>query len=36
MIEFQNFSKNYHIRNFEKHVFTDLNLKIYPGDSIGI
>lgn len=36
MIEFQNVSKTYHIRKFEKHVFTDLNFKIEPGESIGI
>jgi len=36
MIEFQNVSKTYHIRKFEKHVFTDLNFRIEPGESIGI
>jgi capsular polysaccharide transport system ATP-binding protein len=36
MIEFQDVSKNYHIRKFEKHVFTNLNFKIEPGESIGI
>jgi capsular polysaccharide transport system ATP-binding protein len=36
MIEFQNVSKNYHIRKFEKHVFTDLNFQIERGESIGI
>ena len=36
MIEFKNVSKNYHIRKFEKHVFTDLNFTIRRGESIGI
>jgi capsular polysaccharide transport system ATP-binding protein len=36
MIEFHNVSKNYHIRKFEKHVFTNLNFRIEPGESIGI
>ena len=36
MIEFKNVTKNYHIRKFEKHVFTDLNFTIRRGDSIGI
>jgi capsular polysaccharide transport system ATP-binding protein len=36
MIEFQNVSKNYHIRKFEKHVFTNLNFRIEQGESIGI
>jgi capsular polysaccharide transport system ATP-binding protein len=36
MIEFDNVSKNYHIRKFEKHVFTNLNFKIEQGESIGI
>ncbi len=35
-IEFKNVSKNYHIRKFHKHVFTNLNFTIQPGDSIGI
>ena len=34
MIEFQNVSKTYHIRKFEKHVFTDLNFRIEPGESL--
>jgi capsular polysaccharide transport system ATP-binding protein len=36
MIEFKNVSKIYHIRKFEKHVFTDLNFNIAKGESIGI
>jgi len=36
MIEFENVSKTYHIRKFEKHVFTDLNFKIEKGESLGI
>jgi capsular polysaccharide transport system ATP-binding protein len=36
MIEFRNVSKTYHIRKFEKHVFTDLNFTIPKGESIGI
>jgi capsular polysaccharide transport system ATP-binding protein len=36
MIEFRDVSKNYHIRKFEKHVFTNLNFRIEPGESIGI
>ncbi|WP_294389656.1 ABC transporter ATP-binding protein [uncultured Sphingomonas sp.] len=36
MIEFHNVSKNYHIRKFEKHVFTNLNFRIEQGESIGI
>lgn len=36
MIEFKNVSKTYHIRKFEKHVFTDLNFRIAQGESIGI
>jgi capsular polysaccharide transport system ATP-binding protein len=36
MIEFKNVSKNYHIRKFHKHVFTNLNFAIQRGDSIGI
>lgn len=36
MIQFDNVSKNYHIRKFEKHVFTNLNFRIEQGESIGI
>jgi capsular polysaccharide transport system ATP-binding protein len=36
MIEFSDVSKNYHIRKFEKHVFTNLNFRIDQGESIGI
>jgi capsular polysaccharide transport system ATP-binding protein len=36
MIEFKNVSKTYHIRKFQKHVFTNLNFAIEPGESIGI
>jgi capsular polysaccharide transport system ATP-binding protein len=36
MIEFRDVSKNYHIRKFEKHVFTNLNFRIEQGESIGI
>ena len=36
MIEFKDVAKTYHIRKFQKHVFTNLNFKIMPGESIGI
>lgn len=36
MIAFENVSKTYHIRKFERHVFAGLNFAIEPGDSIGI
>jgi capsular polysaccharide transport system ATP-binding protein len=36
MIEFHDVAKNYHIRKFEKHVFTNLNFRIEQGESIGI
>ncbi len=36
MIQFERVSKVYHIRNFEKQVFADLNFTIHKGDSIGI
>lgn len=36
MITFKNVSKTYHLRKFHKHVFSDLNFSIQPGDSIGI
>lgn len=36
MIEFQRVSKTYHIRKFRKQVFTDVNFRIEPGESIGI
>jgi capsular polysaccharide transport system ATP-binding protein len=36
MIEFINVSKSYHIRNFHKSVFTNLNFRIERGESIGI
>lgn len=36
MIEFQNVSKTYHIRRFNKQVFSSLNFTIEHGDSIGI
>jgi capsular polysaccharide transport system ATP-binding protein len=36
MIEFKDVAKTYHIRNFEKQVFTNLNFKIERGESIGI
>ena len=36
MIRFSNVSKSYHIRKFEKVVFSDLNFTIELGDSIGI
>ena len=36
MIEFIDVAKTYHIRKFEKHVFTNLNFRIEKGESIGI
>ena len=36
MIEFRDVSKTYHIRKFEKHVYTNLNFRIDHGESIGI
>lgn len=36
MIVFRNVAKSYHIRKFEKQVFTNLNFAIERGDSIGI
>lgn len=36
MIEFENVSKRYRIRNFERTVFSKLDFTIEPGDSIGI
>jgi len=36
MIEFKDVAKTYHIRKFQKQVFTNLNFKIMPGESIGI
>lgn len=36
MIKFENVSKTYHIRKFEKRVFNDLNFEIAKGDSVGI
>lgn len=36
MISFEHVSKSYHIRDFEKQVFSDLNFTIERGDSIGI
>ena len=36
MICFENVSKTYHIRKFQRSVFSDLNFTIEPGDSIGI
>lgn len=36
MIEFNDVSKTYHIRKFEKHVFHNLNFRIEKGESIGI
>lgn len=36
MIVFEDVSKTYHIRKFEKHVFTNLNFAIRPGESLGI
>jgi capsular polysaccharide transport system ATP-binding protein len=36
MIRFENVSKTYHLRNFHKLVFADLNFMIEKGESIGI
>jgi len=36
MIRFENVSKTYHIRKFEKQVFSNLNFTIGRGESIGI
>ena len=36
MITFEDVSKTYHLRKFEKHVFANLNFTIDRGDSIGI
>ncbi|WP_122928850.1 ABC transporter ATP-binding protein [Sphingobium sp. LF-16] len=36
MIRFENVSKTYHGRKFEKTVFSDLNMTIKKGESIGI
>ena len=36
MIVFENVSKSYHIRKFQKQVFNDLSFTINRGDSIGI
>ena len=36
VIQFQNVSKTYHIRNFEKQVLTDVNFTLERGESIGI
>lgn len=36
MIRFEDVTKTYHIRKFEKQVFTSLNFKIEKGDSLGI
>ncbi|MET1756874.1 ABC transporter ATP-binding protein [Novosphingobium sp. RD2P27] len=36
MIRFDNVSKTYHLRNFQKLVFADLNFRIEKGQSIGI
>ncbi|TVV73372.1 ABC transporter ATP-binding protein [Sphingomonas solaris] len=36
MIEFDDVSKTYHIRKFEKQVFSHLSFTINPGDSLGI
>ncbi|WP_174280073.1 ABC transporter ATP-binding protein [Sphingomonas bacterium] len=36
MIRFDHVSKSYHLRKFEKRVFTDVNFTIQKGDSIGI
>jgi capsular polysaccharide transport system ATP-binding protein len=36
MIRFERVSKVYHIRNFQKQVFADLNFTIHKGESIGI
>jgi capsular polysaccharide transport system ATP-binding protein len=36
VIRFENVSKTYHGRKFEKTVFSDLNFSIAKGDAIGI
>ena len=36
MIVFEDVSKTYHIRKFEKQVFSHLNFTIKPGESLGI
>jgi capsular polysaccharide transport system ATP-binding protein len=36
MIRFENVSKTYHIRKFEKRVYNNLNFTIQRGESIGI
>ncbi|MGA1809524.1 ABC transporter ATP-binding protein [Sphingobium sp. WW5] len=36
MITFRNVSKTYHIRKFQKNVFSDLNFDIPTGTSLGI
>lgn len=36
MIAFEDVSKTYHIRKFEKLVFSNLNFTIEPGESLGI
>lgn len=36
MIKFENVSKTYHVRKFEKQVLTDVNLTLNRGESIGI
>lgn len=36
MISFENVSKTYRIRKFEKRVFSDVSFKIKPGQSVGI
>lgn len=36
MIRFENVSKTYHIRKFEKQVFSGINFTINRGDSLGV
>jgi capsular polysaccharide transport system ATP-binding protein len=36
MIRFDHVSKSYHLRKFEKRVFSDLNFTIGKGDALGI
>ena len=36
MITFEDVSKTYHIRKFQKHVFSNLNFTIERGESLGI
>jgi capsular polysaccharide transport system ATP-binding protein len=36
MISFNDVSKTYHIHKFQKHIFSNLNFTIKPGESIGI